>query len=289
MYRKSILAAVLALALATMACGVNINIPTTEIKTGPTQTDTISVPLPDDQEKVTNVTLAFGAGEINLNPGAEDGLISGTATYNVEDFKPEVTINDDAVRIEQGDFNISGIPSFEGNVKNTWDLTFGTAPMNLTISAGAYVGKFELGGLALQEVSVSDGASDVNLSFSEPNLTEMDTFTYETGASDVTITGLANANVDDVIFKSGAGSYTLDFTGELQQDMTVSVESGISSITIIIPEGVSAEVTFEGALSDVNYSGAWEKNNNQYIQTGSGPTITIKVTIGAGNLSLQNK
>jgi hypothetical protein len=37
-------------------------------------------------------------------------------------------------------------------MKNEWDLKLGSAPMDLVISAGAYDGTIELGGLALKSL-----------------------------------------------------------------------------------------------------------------------------------------
>ena len=93
-------------------------------------------------------------------------------------------------------------------------LKLGETPMELEINAGAYQGQYEFGGLALTGLTIKDGASDVDLSFSEPNRTEMSVFRYETGASNVELTGLANANFSTLIFNGGAGDYTLDFSGD---------------------------------------------------------------------------
>ena len=286
MLRKPIFAAVLVLTLVTMACGINIQMPVTQVKTGPTQTDKINIAAPD--AKTAYLTLGFGAGSLTLNPGDGNELVTGTATYNVADFKPKITENGDEIKIEQGDLNIDGIPSFEGNVQNEWDFTLNTTPMELTINAGAYVGKYELGGLAIKDLKVSDGAAETHLTFSKPNLIEMSNFEYSTGASDVTLKGLGNANFANFVFKSGAGSYTLDFSGNLKRDADVSVESGISSVTIVVPEGVNAEVKFEGGLSNVTLHGAWKQNGSKYVQTGSGPLLKISVKMGAGNLELNN-
>jgi hypothetical protein len=43
----------------------------------------------------------------------------------------------------------------------------------------------------------------------------MSILSYKTGASDVSLKGLGNANVDQVSFDGGVGSYELDFTGDL--------------------------------------------------------------------------
>lgn len=288
MNRKPIFIAILVLALVSMACGININLPQ-EVKTGPTQTDEINVSLPEDTQVVTDLTLSFAGGNLELAPGAEEALASGTATYNVADFKPEVTTSGTTVNIEQGDLNMRGLPNFKENVINDWNLKLGDVPMDLHIKAGAYSGNYELGGLNLQRLSITDGASDVKLAFSEPNPSEMSLFEYNTGASNVSIEGLANANINTLTFRAGAGSYTLDFSGELQRDMTVDIESGMSSFTIIIPEGFSAQVEFDGGLSNVSASGGWEGSGDSYTLTGSGPTIKIIVTMAAGNLELRTK
>jgi hypothetical protein len=117
----------------------------------------------------------------------------------------------------------------------------------------------------------------------------MSSFQYTTGASEVTLTGLANANCDSMTFRSGVGSYTLDFSGELARDMTVSIESGVSSVTVIIPQGVAAEVVTDNALMTVTTSGSWEQNGSTYRLTSSGHTITINVKMGAGSLRLETK
>ena len=63
----------------------------------------------------------------------------------------------------------------------------------------------------------------------------MNLFRYETGASLVTLTGLANANFSLFEFSGGAGNYTLDFSGELNRDATVSITTGLGNLRIVIP------------------------------------------------------
>jgi hypothetical protein len=284
-YRLS--AVFMVLVLATLACGININLPS-EIKTGPTETEEIFAEVPNGAGPF-GLTLAFGAGEIELEPGAEGGLISGSIRYNVMDFKPEISTEGDNVYIEQGNLNVSGLPNFEEKVINEWDLKLANEPMNLSIKAGAYEGRYELGGLSLNRLSISDGAADVDLNFSQPNQIELKSFDYSTGASSVTLEGLANANPTTMTFRSGAGRYRLDFSGTLQRDMEVLVESGISNVVIIVPKGVLAEVRFEGGLTNINAFGDWEEEGNGYYQQdGEGFKIEIRVKMGAGNLELRN-
>jgi hypothetical protein len=288
MINKRILTVALVLALVTMACGINITLPSTDIKTGPLVTDDIRVSVPDTEDEI-DLKLSFGAGEIKLSGGDEDDLVSGKATYNVDDFKPVVETDGNEVTIKQGSLNIKGIPNFEDSIKNEWDFKLRNTPMNLHISAGAYSGKFSLGGLSLTSLEISDGASDVNLSFDEPNQVEMDVLRYNTGASSVSLAGLANANAATIIFRGGAGSYTLDFSGELQRDAVVSIEAGISSLAVIVPEGTSAKVTVEGGMSNIDSFGDWKKSGSTYTQSGGDYKLTILVKMGAGSVELRNK
>ena len=276
------------LALAGLACSLDVELPDPTIKTGPLETTSLDIPVPAEGGEV-ELTLSFGIGEMTLTPGAESGLVSGVATYNVADFKPEVSTEGTSVRLEQGSLNLDGIPDFEDKIENAWTLSLGPTPMLLNINAGAYSGRFELGGLALRSLEINDGASDVDVTFSTPNLVEMQLFRYNTGASNISIEGIGNANLSTFLFRGGAGSYTLDFSGALNRDLVANIEAGVSTVKIVIPEGVPAQVTFEGAVSDVNTSGAWAQTGDSYQQTGSGPKITLIVKLSAGSLELRNK
>ena len=287
MNRKMIFLALATLALVSLACSININLPEIQTKTGPTVTDDINIPFLADKQAIADVTLNFGAGKLNLQPGATGELMKGTAMYNVADFKPVITTDSNNISITQGNLKLTGIPNIGSNVVNEWNLSLADSPMSLVIKAGAYQGTFELGGLSIHSLDVTDGASKVDLSFSKPNLIEMTALKYTTGASTVNLTGLANANVADLTFNGGAGSYSLDFSGKLQHDMTVTIESGVSSIVISIPEGVNAQVITENGLSSVNTSGSWQQSGNNYQLSGTGSTITIHVKLGAGSLRLE--
>ena len=275
--KVKVIVAILVLALASLACGFSIDLPERQ-KAGPEVEESITVADPGSDE--TRLTITFGAGKLTLSPGAQN-LVDGTAIYNVADLKPEIKKNGSSIEIRQGDFK--SLPPLD-DIRNEWDLKLGEAPLDLTVQAGAYEGNLELGGLALTSLTVRDGASHVDLSFLEPNQTEMSLLRYETGASDVKLTGLANANFSTLTFSGGAGNYTLDFTGELQRDAVVTVESGFGNLSLVIPENVDAVVTVESAAVNINHSSGWAQNGQKYTQSGSGSTLTVLVKMAAGNL-----
>jgi len=282
MFRK-MLPIILILSLVLAACSFHISLPVTQ-KAGPTVTDEINVPLPADATRTVDLSLEFGVGTLKLHPGAA-ALVSGTAIYNVSDFKPTVTVNASTVSIVQGNWRLTGIPDIS-NIKNEWDLALGSVPLALTIDAGAYHAEYELGGLALTDLTISDGAADAKLNFASPNLAEMSLLKYSTGASNVSLTGLGNANFASLEFDCGAGNYTLDFSGQFQRDGSVHIGTGVSNLTLVIPSGIPVQITVDGGLSNVTHDSNWTKNGNVYSQSGTGSQLTIVVEIGAGNLTI---
>jgi hypothetical protein len=280
---------VAAIALVTMSCGLTVDIPiTTDIKTGPTVTEEINVTDPSSDEEPLNVSISFGAGELNIDPGA-DALIEGTATYNVDDFRPEVEVADGQVELSTGNLEIGGIPNFNDNVENRWDLRLSDRPMELRIFAGAYAGNLELGGLKLTSLRVADGAADVHVNFAEPNQEVIDSFRYETGASSVVLKNLGNANFRSLTFQGGAGSYELDFSGQMQEDATVLVQTGLSNLTISVPDNLDVRVRVEEGLSNIHTQGSWGQSGGAYTHDGDGPELDITIKMGAGNLTLQSQ
>ena len=172
-----IISVILILALASLACGFSYNLPERP-QAGPEVEEAITVANPKSDE--TRLTLSFGAGKLTVSPEPEGkNLVDGTAVYNVEDLKPSIQTSGNSIEIRQGDFR--SLPIFE-DMRNEWDLRLSSTPLDLTVNAGAYEGDLELGGLALKSLTVQDGASHVNLSFTEPNQTEMSLLRYETGA-----------------------------------------------------------------------------------------------------------
>lgn len=276
------------LSLAATGCGL-IPLTGAQIKTGPVQTTDIQVPLPDAASTGIELNLQFATGNIQLAPGAQGYLASGTATYNAAEFTPKVETDGASYTLRQGEVEIKGLPKVSKDLKSEWNLQLADTPMSLKIDAGPYNGSFELGGLSLEKLAISEIGSDMTGAFSKPNQVKMSSFTYKTGGSKIRLTGLANANFEQMAFESGAGDYTLSFDGDLQRDADVQIDTGVSTMTIIVPDGVNARVKYEGGLSSVNPEGAWVQDGSVYTLAGDGPALTITVKMGMGTLNLKNE
>ena len=280
--KPTLILVTIVLLASTLACGITVNVPS--VQTGPTQTLDINETLPA-VSGVTELTIEMAAGKLNIEP-ASDKKLSGRVDYNVSDWMPTISSDSNSLTLSQ--LHGKSFSNFTGNdVINDWDLKIGNeVPLDLTVNAGAYKGRLDLSGLMLRRLEINDGASEGDVKFNVPNPETMEKLVYRTGASKVSLYGLANANFTSMSFDGGAGDYLLDFSGTLNQDASVIVHSGVSSLTIIIPAGMHAVITNNGAISNVSHVGTWTVTNKLYEASGEGHTLTVLVEMAVGNLKL---
>jgi hypothetical protein len=273
----------LTLAVSTLACSFTVQVP--ETKTGPDTRTTIDEAYPESTDGA-KLVLKMGGGTLKIGEGGAK-LVEGDVLTNVPTWEPDVKRDGSKVVVSQSrsDSTLS-LPS--GKLKNDWNLKLGTEkPMALEIQAGAYNSNITFGNVPLTDLSIEDGASQTKVTFDRPNSQIMDNFTYHTGASQVELRNLANANFKEMTFESGAGSYTLDFTGELKQDSSVDIKSGLSNMKIIVPSGTDAIITLTGGVNNISLKGTWTVDSNEYkTQSTKGPRLEIDIEMGVGNLEL---
>ncbi len=285
MNSKKLVIVGIVLALSVMACGLPGG--AVQLKSGPTQTQTIDVPLPADTDKPVDVKVTLGAADVTASAGAAK-LVEGSVQYNVPEYQPVITAAGNQVEITQGPSGTKGLPP--SDMINKWSLKFNNSvPMNLTMQGGALNGTWALGGLRLQSLTWEEGASKTDVSFDAANPEKMSLFAYTTGVSTAKLTGLANLNFAKMTFQSGVGTYTLDFGGKLKQSAAVDIKSGVSDVTIIVPNGTAARIAVKGGVNNLKTNGSWSASGSAYT-AGDYDTAEVKldmtVEMGVGQLTL---
>ena len=165
-------------------------------------------------------------------------------------------------------------------------------PLTLKIGLGAGKGKFDLSGLRLKDLKVSAGASSAELQCHEPNTVSCENVTIESGVSKLTANSLANLNFRKLKFSGGVGSYTLDFSGKLQQKAYADIEVGLGSIVVYVPKNTPTKViTDESWFSSVDVDDCFEKTRKGTYETDgferSERTLTIKIGSGLGSIKIR--
>lgn len=292
MNRSSILAlAGIATALATLACSVNLpSLPfgpqiaigdSGQIKVGPEETVDLDIPDPGG---AATLRLQFAAGKMQI-AGGGDELLTGTATYNVAELKPIIDGSGNSWSVRTGD--VEGFSAVAAaQLVNTWDLKLGAGPLDLALDMGAAKAEVDLGDVGVTSLDIETGASDLELSFATPNSEEMRSLTVKAGAARLDVSQLANANTTQMDFSVGGGDLTLDFSGDLAQDLDVNITGAAGNFNITVPEGTAASLSTNGGLVAVNPDEGWTSDGNGYTHPGSGPQIHIGITAVAGNVNL---
>ena len=194
------------------------------------------------------------------------------------------TTSEVEVSMGGGDLSIT-VEDIDGLVEGT--ISYNVAEIEPVIKTSGERVVIEQGDLEAKRIPLGNWSDVVNrwdLALGKAPLK----LTVNAGAAKADLTGLAGLRASDVIVRGGAGDFRLDFGGELLQDMRVAIDAGAAHVTIAVPEGTPAELTFEGALTDIDAGGAWQKSGGKYIVRGEGSRIIITVRMGVGDLDLRD-
>jgi hypothetical protein len=214
---------------------------------GPVERKTIEVQK-DDAERV-QATVRFGGGELNVEPGS-DALLRGQFVYNLDSLEPEISYD---VQDRQGTLLIEHRAdrigpdqvrrSIRGELRNEWTLFLAQdIPLDLQLDVGASSGEIELGGLAIENLDLTTGAADLRIGFDKPNPERLSTLHIHSGAAKIELYGLGNANLDELAFDGGLGTYLFDLSGEWQRSANVRILAGASQVTLRLPQEIGVRV-----------------------------------------------
>jgi hypothetical protein len=264
-----------------------------QFEIGDLAVEPLEVPLPSDNEPI-RFEIGFSSGDLFVNRSSEPFLLQGQAKYNVELLAPVVSTDTNYIRLQtQGSIGLANVVN--QSVINEWDLKLGVHPLDLVVKTDGGKATLNLGGLALQNVTIEQNLASATITFSETNQVIMDHFQLDTTGADITLYKLANSQAETMDFNLGLGTYVLEFDGELKQDMAVVIADGMAGmgkVEIVMPATTHAIVTLDKTVEKPTSNAPWQQsadNPDEYVMAGSGPTITIEIQKGAGILTLRGK
>jgi hypothetical protein len=121
--------------------------------------------------------------------------------------------------------------------------------------------------------------------------TPMQRFKLETGATDLTLVNLANANAEQIEINGGAAMIRVDFGGTLQRDCRAKLSAGVAAVEIHVPASVAAKITTHTSLGDLNVGDGFTTREGGFWTaaaiSGSSPVLTIEASSAVGSLKLR--
>jgi len=200
-----------------------------------------------------NVDITYGAGTFTLGPATPPDLYEMHLRYPTGRTAPVATYDAASHSVHLGIKSQNF--SMPGGDADQNELHIGLArgvPLDLTTEIGAADVKVDLGGLAVQQMKLKTGATDVTLAFSSPNTMRMRAMDLTVGAAGFKATGLANANADHIALHAGIGDFELYFDGTWTGDIWLDAKVALGSLTIHVPEDVRVETNAKAFLGSID-------------------------------------
>lgn len=220
-----------------------------------------------------NLRLEMGAGNLTVGAGARD-LMDAEFGYSDGRLEPEVDYD---VTGREGDLKVSQptvrswFPWWSA-YSNTWDISLNeSVPMDARLSFGAGEVELDLGELALENLKIDAGA----------------------GSIDVDLSG--SRYLEDFSLDAGAGEVIIDLSGDRwERDLDARIATGAGEVRIVVPQRIATRVRAEGGLGEVHIVGltgidANEWANDAYKDRASGPTLTLDIRRGVGDITIETR
>ena len=247
----------------------------------------IAYPAADEPQ----LRIAVGACRLKARPAEDEEWVAGTY-HDPTDRRLLRLIEDEAgATITEEQPSFGQIPAAFGGATR-YELEFGKErPFALTIETGASDFDMDLGGVPLSRLVVRQGAGKFELDFSQPNPAKMELLDVTTGAAGIELENLVNANFSEMRLSGGAAGYELDFGGTLSHDAEVSIETGVSAVTVSVPVSTAASVAAETTLGSVDVGDGFTKKEGAFLTepalSGNGPVLKIRAGVRLGLLQLR--
>ena len=187
--------------------------------------------------------LKMGAGELNLTGGA-DQLMEGDFSYNVADWKPEVSYDvsgdEGELVVRQGGSEGSDLT---GEARNEWEIRLNDElPTDLVVQMGAGESDLDLDSLTLKGLKLQMGAGKTTVDLTGDYAQSFNS-SIQGGVGEATIMlpsevgvkakaqgGLGKINA--VGLERVGGAYVNDAYGESDVTLNVNVQGGVGEINL---------------------------------------------------------
>jgi hypothetical protein len=217
-------------------------------------------------ERRLAVDVQYGAGRLKVEPERGNLLYRMEMRYDESASQPLTAYDRQAGRLRLGLDSRKGRRRLEdrrGEGRATIALA-PTVPMALSLSFGAGDADVRLGGLALENLTVSTGASETRVSFDQPNRTQARAVKLEAGAANLVVTRLGNARAQRIDFEGGVGETTLDFGGAWTRDAQATVNMGLGSVKLRLPRALGVRIRKDSFLASFDSNGMVKRGDAWY-------------------------
>ena len=212
------------------------------------------------------VRVQYGAGRVEVRGSADPLLYNMHLRYDQRRGAPVHRYDAAARTAVLGLETRDGAQRF-GDRDDSGELRLvlpTNAPLDLDLQLGGTESRLELGGLTLRSLRLECGATDANVTFSQPNRTQMSDLTIDVGAADLLAVNLADANADQIRVHGGVGVVDLDFGGSWTRDLALDTRLGVGKLILRVPADVGIRLDLDRLLAGFEHEGMVKRNGAWY-------------------------
>jgi hypothetical protein len=237
--------------------------------------------------------LEYAAGTLRLAAGSPAELYHLDLSYDEDRYVP---VSDYDVR--NGTVVLGLTPTGEGGVRvvsrnqlqQVAMLTFSPRiDLALNLALGAVDAEVELGGLRINTLEMSTGASKAVVRFSRPNGARCDRAAISAGAAEVSLLGLGNSRCDRIDFEGGVGKVLLDFSGAWSSSAKVQATMAMGELTLRLPRRIGVRVSMSKFLSSFEPAGLVRRGDD-FLSSNYGRTqqhLDLTLTTAVGGVKVE--
>ena len=241
-------------------------------------------------EHEMSVNVKFGIGDVRITRDHGSALYRLDLQFDETNFVP---VHRYDVSSRTLDVGLEGRAKLKDLDDLDQQLTLSlspSVPTSFALEFGAGNANVDLGGMTIRSAKIRTGASETEIEFSRPTLAPCEVFDVDVGAAQFRAVGLGNSNCEQISVSGGAGSITLDFSGEWQQrgETNANVTLGLGSLGLRFPSHLGVTIRASRFLASLDLPG-FERRGDQYIsenyeQAGASLNLELKAIVADVNV-----
>jgi hypothetical protein len=239
------------------------------------------------------VRVDLSGGALRVSPANDPALYDYSMRYDAARYDVERRFDSAShtlsLRLDGRRGNLRGWRNREGeHARMSLALARGV-PMDVALRLGAVEADLDLGGVAVDELTVESAASSTSLRFPTPNPRRMRSLQFDVGAASIEASGIGNANVEHIDVDCGAGSVMLDFSGAWAADADARIRVRLGTVTLRVPRDVGVRARVDVTLGSFDQDDFRERDGTHYSSNWDAASrhLTIDASMLLGTLEIE--
>ncbi|MFN8576571.1 MAG: hypothetical protein U0354_06915 [Candidatus Sericytochromatia bacterium] len=217
-----------------------------------------------NNEEQLDIDLDLGVTNFKLSKTEENKLFRIQHNKG-ENFSHKIIFSHRELQIRNQfkpvNFDIGSLKRFvDPNSKKCFVELNPKVKLYMKVKFGGGKALFDFTDLKIKRLRLSSGASDTRICFNKFNTEELDYLKIESGASNLSIIGISNANCSEIDLNLGASNATLDFSGQLNKEIYCEAVMRVGRLQLLVPREYGVKLKTTDKLANLSLPDFYSKD-----------------------------